>query len=352
MTMTNTIPRRLFFAAIISLLTILPAVILAQTEQAEEVEPAATSTSDNASTVTENDTWYRSDKIIGKKEVGDFVVGPGRTELNLKPGETRVQEIAVTNRISDNRTFKLEVEDIFGSSDGSRAVNLTGDSRGPYSILDYITIPEDTFTLKLGERAYIPVTVSIPEDAEPGGFYGSVLVSTVQKPDSSEEPQSAATPIIARVGSLFFLTIDGDISIEGKTVSVSTISDKLWYQSGPVNLGILYENTGSLHVNPYGEVSVTNMFGDEVGFIELEPWFVLPKSLRNREITWDRELLLGRYEVTAKVNRGYDDIVDEVSTVFWVLPWKIVGGVFLGLFVTLFLIRMFFRTFEFKRKGS
>ena len=34
--------------------------------------------------------------------------------------------------------------------------------------------------------------------------------------------------------------------------------------------------------------------------------------------------------VTAKVNRGYDDIVDEVSTTFWVLPWKIVLGTFVG----------------------
>jgi hypothetical protein len=96
---------------------------------------------------------------------------------------------------------------------------------------------------------------------------------------------------------------------------------------------------------------VTNIFGEEVGFVELDPWFVLPKSLRVREITWDREMLFGRYTVTARVNRGYEDIVDEMSVSFWVLPWKIVGGVFLVLFIIIFSIRAFFRTFEFKRKG-
>jgi len=88
-----------------------------------------------------------------------------------------------------------------------------------------------------------------------------------------------------------------------------------------------------------------------LSFVELEPWFVLPTSLRLREITWNREFLLGRYTVTAKVNRGYEDIIDEVSVSFWVLPWKIVGGIFLVLFVILFGLRMFFRRFEFKRKG-
>jgi ABC-type multidrug transport system permease subunit len=92
------------------------------------------------------------------------------------------------------------------------------------------------------------------------------------------------------------------------------------------------------------------MFGEEVGFVELEPWFVLPKSLRTRELAWDREFLFGRYTVKAKINRGYDNVIDEVSTTFWVLPWKIMLGTFATLFFIIFVIRAFFRNFEFKRK--
>lgn len=300
---------------------------------------------------TDKELWYKSDRIFGDINVGDFVVGPGRSEIEVSPGETIIQEVSVTNRISAGRTFMLEVEDVQGSSDGSSAISLTGSERGPYSIRDYINFPKDSFVLDLGERARIPVSVTIPPDAEPGGYYGSVLVSTIQdsESDSASAPRS---PIIARVGSLFFVRVRGAVKTEGKTVSLTTLNNKWWYESGPVDLGILYENTGSVHVNPYGELSVKNMFGEEVGFIELDPWFVLPQSLRIRDITWDREFLLGRYTVDAKVNRGYEDIVDEVSVSFWVLPWKIVGGVFLILFVIIFSLRAFFRTFEFKRKSS
>jgi hypothetical protein len=297
------------------------------------------------------ENWYRSEWITGDIEVGDFVVGPGRTEIVLEPGQTVTKEMTITNRITDNRDFLLEIEDITGTTDASQSVILSGNERGPYSVQDYISVPDTTFTLDLGERARIPVTISVPADAEPGGHYGSVLVSTVRSAEN-QESSTTRSPVIARVGSLFFIRVAGEAETSGETKDLTLINDKWWYEKGPIELGVLYENTGSVHLNPYGEISITNMFGEQVGFVELEPWFVLPKSLRLREIAWDREFLLGRYTVTAQVNRGYSDIVDEHSVSFWVLPWKIVGGVFLVLFIVIFTIRAFFRTFEFKRKGD
>jgi len=344
-------------------LSILCLIVLLATPLFGEVfaqsESAATSTSEltapTSTTAVEsasNTSWYRSERIFGNIAVGDFVVGPGRTEIVVNPGETVVQEISVTNRITEDRQFKLEVEDVRGTSDASSAVNLTAGERGPYSIRDYISFPDDSFVLELGERAHIPVTISVPPDAEPGGYYGSVLVSTVRVADGDDGGSTTRSPIIARVGSLIFLTVRGEAVTEGSVTDLSLIDDKLWYEKGPIELGVLYENTGSVHLNPYGEISVTNMFGEQVGFVELEPWFVLPQSLRLREISWDREFLLGRYTATALINRGYDDIVDEVTVSFWVLPWKIIGGVFLVLFIVIFTLRAFLRTFEFKRKSG
>lgn len=298
---------------------------------------------------TKSDRWFNSDFISGDIQVGDFVIGPGKVELTIKPGQTVTRNISVTNRISDKRTFALAVEDMSGSADPSKAVVLLGDQSGPYSLKNYFSFPNNTFTLALGERAQIPVTITMPPNAEPGGYYGAVLVSTIQNPDE-QDGVSVNTPVIARVGTLFFITVPGEFEKKGELVDFSTIPKQSFFTKGPINLGLLFDNTGSIHLGPYGEIRVTNMIGEEVGFLEIEPWFVLPKSMRLRELTWDRELLLGRYTITANINRGYDDIVDTKVIHVWILPWQFMLGIFAIIFLLFIIIKFITSRFEFKRK--
>jgi len=336
--------RNALFSSVV-ICSLLPILTLAQVEATSSpaLEPGTTAT-------TAAESWFTVERLFGEVDSGDFVVGPGRSELlNLEPGGTRTVFITLANRISDNRTFELTVADVTGSADGSSALQVIEGERGPFSVLDFISFPEDRITLDLGERARIPVTVTIPPDAEPGGYYGTVLVSTIQ-PGSAVGDLQPRNPIIARVGSHVFFTVGGEQEMSGAVLDISTIPDRTWYTAGPINFGIAFENTGSIHLNPYGQLSIINILGDEVGYMELEPWFVLPQSLRTREIEWNRELLFGRYTAVATINRGYDDILDEVSVVFWVVPYQLIIGLFVGLFTVFFLIRLFFRTFEFKKK--
>ncbi len=289
----------------------------------------------------------------GQAIVGDFVVGPGKVDLTLKPGQSKIEYMTVTNRTGERRRFNITVEDARGSDNPETPIELLGDDRGPYSLRDYISVPAESFELGHNERARIPVTITVPQNTEPGGKYGSVLIDTVAL-ESNVGDTGAAVPqsaIIARIGTLFFVTIPGDIERGGKLVEFGTIGSKHVYGSGPIPLGILIENTGSIHIAPSGEVRITNMMGDEVGVVSLEPWFILPLSARLREISWDREFLFGRYIATAEINMGYDNVKETAIFAFWVLPWKTLAIGFGAIFIVLFIIRAFFRTFEFKRKS-
>lgn len=288
----------------------------------------------------------------GGPAIGDFVVGPGKVDITIEPGQSKTTEMIVTNRTGETRRFNITIEDAEGSQDAMKPIVLLGDDRGPYSIQDYISVSHTSFELGHNQRARIPVTITVPSDAEPGGRYGSVLIDTVAiqgvaGDTAGSAPQSA---IIARIGTLFFLTIPGGIERDGGLKDFMTVPEQKFYQSGPINLGVLYENRGSIHLAPYGELRIKNMFNEEVGFLEIDPWFVLPKSQRLREISWNREFLFGRYTATIYINRSYDDVIDELSFSFWVLPWKPILGVFGILFLIFFIIRAFFRRFEFKRK--
>jgi len=282
----------------------------------------------------------------------DFVIGPGKVELEMSPGDAVETEITVTNRMGESKTFRIEIEDMTGSQDPNTPVVLLGDDRGPYTLRDYVSVPVYEFTLEHGTRARIPVTVSLPVDAEPGGRYGSVLVSTVSR-DADDGALSGAAPrsaIVGRVGALFFVRTPGITSQSGALVDFSTIPEQTVFNEGPINFGLVYENTGSVHTNPYGYISITNLSGEEVGFVELDPWFALPNSLRQRDVTWEREQLFGKYTATAVINRGYDDQVDTQSVTFWVVNWQLIIAVFGGMMLLLLVVRYIGGRFEIRRR--
>lgn len=296
---------------------------------------------------------YTIEGFPGSEEIfGDFVVGPGKIEVVLNPGETKMVDLTATNRTGIDRIFKFTTEDTVGSPTGESSIILLGSDRGPFSLKDYLDIPDGGVMIKHGQRVRIPVAVSIPPDAEPGGLYGSVVVETVTVPreDDGDGNVGARSPIVSRIGSLFFVTVNGDIERDGELLSFTTIPDKTYFSSGPINFSLVYENRGSIHTTPYGQVEIFNYADESVGFLELEPWFVMPLSLRAREIAWERELLVGKYRAVAKVNRGYDNIIDEYTVEFWVIPWKLVGGVFIIVFLAVFIIRFLLTRFEFKRR--
>lgn len=338
---------------VVLLFSLFTPVTHAETESTTtESAPGIATTTEVSPEVLRAPIPYVTETLLGDGVFGDFVVGPGKIELSINPGETKTVEITVSNRTGGPRFFEIVTEDATGSTDPTQSLKLLGDDRGPYSLKDYIHVQAPRFELPHNTRARIPVTVSVPPNAEPGGLYGSLLVSTVstearQGDGQGTAPQSA---VVARIGALFFVTIPGDVAKDGVLKDFTTVPPQTFYQSGPLTFGLLFENRGSIHLAPYGEIRIRNFFNEEVGFIELDPWFVLPSAVRLREIEWNREFLFGRYTAIAYINRSYDDVIDEKTFVFWVLPWKPLTGGFGVIFFFLFMIRTFFKKFEFKRK--
>jgi hypothetical protein len=344
---------RVISAIVCTFVTVTALPLVARSQVTEPAQVIDSSSSDEVVVVSDAVEPYVIEGIpAGDSVAGDFVVGPGKADITIKPGESKVVFMTVTNRTGERRIFNITVEDAEGSNDQRTPIKLLGNDRGPYSLKDYVSVPAYSFELGHNLRARVPVTITIPPDAEPGGRYGSVLIDTVAIESNAGDteatvPQSA---IVARVGTLFFVTIPGEIERDSMLTQFGTIGGKQLYANGPIPFGILIKNNGSMHVTPSGEIRVVNMFGNEVGSVDIETWFILPKSERLREISWDREFLFGKYTATAHISRGYDGIVDTATFSFWVLPWKPLALGFAVLFTIIFLTRAFFRTFEFKRK--
>ncbi len=293
-------------------------------------------------------------KKISDQVFNDFVVGPGRYDAEIIPGECKVFEgqksLLISNRMGRAKTFSITTEDITASTEGDKTISLLGDEVGPYTLKDLISVPTREFTLQHGERIQIPVTVCLPADMSPGGRYGSLLVSVVSDPDDSNIEQAPSSVVVTRIATLFFIATPGENIRSGSLQDFATLGNKKFFTQGPINFQIVHDNTGNTHYSPYGILTIKNILGEEVGYFELDPWYVMPNSLRNRQVAWERPALFGRYVAEVQINRGYDNQIDTRQFVFWVLPWKIIAGVFVGIFIFLFMLRFIFTRFEFKRK--
>lgn len=289
------------------------------------------------------------DMIIGN----DFIVEPGKTEIFINPGETTVKNIVITNRIGKTFKFRLSTEDMTGTSDPLSPIKLLGDEKGPYSLKNYITPEITEFSLEQGEKISIPVTVSIPLDAEPRGFYGALIVSNDPEVTESEnlKDTEGKTKIVSRIGSLFLLRINGEGKESGRLEDFKILGpSKTFYENRPSGFEILFKNDGNVHLVPHGIITIKNILGKNVGEIPVDAYFSLPDSIRYREVLWTEGSGLGRYTANLSLYKGYGNENVNAAISFWIIPWKILIVVFLGLIILISLVYYVLTRFELKKK--
>ncbi|MEI6281052.1 MAG: hypothetical protein WCP17_03590 [bacterium] len=284
----------------------------------------------------------------------DFVVEPGKTEVFLNPGDNMVKNITVTNRIDRPVKFKLSTEDFIGTNDPKQPVVLLGDSYSPYSLKDFIVPEISEFTLEMGEKIVIPVTISIPANAEPSGHYGALIVSNDPSNQAAGSPLEVEgkTRIISRIGSLFLLKLNGEGKEEGNIEDFKLIGpQKTFYNERPKGFEIAYKNTGNVHLVPYGTIAIKNIFGGVVSKLPVDAYFVLPDSIRYRDVNWTSGFSLGFYSAELSLNKGYGNQYENISLSFWVLPWKILLFGFIGCAFLIALFYYLFTRFELRKKS-
>lgn len=263
---------------------------------------------------------------VSVEPLGDFVVEPAKIEIFVNPGETVERSISITSRVTGDVPFKIVLEDFVGAEDGSTAVRLLGEDTSPYSFKKNITVGEPTFSLGFAQRITIPVTISVPEDAVPGGYYTSVVVSNDKNGLASDQ---SGTEVISRVAQLIFIRVNGDVNEGGSMKDFRLTPDNMFRSKGPFTYEVLFENTGNVHLAPYGLITVRNLFGKVVGQIPIDAYYAMPKSQRYRQVTWDKQSLFGFYTATLELNTGVKSRVEvqEASLSFIVVPWKMVAVV-------------------------
>jgi hypothetical protein len=207
------------------------------------------------------------------------------------------------------------------------------------TIAEWIEIAEGPYTIPPEQTQEVSFFVEIPKNAAPGGHFAAVLIGTEAPKDQND---TLAVVTSQSVASLFFVRIEGDV-IENATIREFSILDRsIEYPAAEFSLR--FENKGNVHLQPRGNIIITNMWGKQRGVIpinqETHYGNVLPSSIRDFHFSWSGERSLadiGLYKAIVTLGYGEDGIKSADATAyFWVLPIKgaLITLVILILFIT------------------
>lgn len=244
-------------------------------------------------------------------------ISPVVFELTGNPGDVIVNQIKVYNPSDDSIIgITMEVENISPRGEGGQ-VFVDTEASETYSLMKWVEVNPKEFVLEPGEQEFITFTISIPENAEPGGHYGAVLASTNMVAGS----EFTGTAIAQKIGSVVLLSVSGKVEEKLEVLELFTPN---YSESGPIPFVIKFENKGTIHVKPSGHITITNWLGMKLADIEFPQNNVLPGAIRKIETSWNAGLLLaGRYTATVHGSYGSSNTSFTPKVIsFWGFSWK------------------------------
>ena len=261
-------------------------------------------------------------------------IAPPVITLSVDPGQTVTAKISVRN-ISGGKLYVTgQLNDfVAAGEDGTPKILMDDDQKtekNPYSIIDWIS-PMPKLTLSSKQIESIPVTITVPKNASPGGHYGVVRFSGVPP-----ELKSTGVSLSASLGSLILVRVSGDIKNE---LSVSDFSvskngaKNFLFETAPLVITEKFKNTGNIHEQPSGLVTITDMFGKKLATLGVNATApqgnILPGSTRsfkqdlNDKIIGNK-MLFGRYTAVLKLTYGTGKVINQ-TIVFWVIPYTMIA---------------------------
>jgi len=273
-------------------------------------------------------------------------IAPPVINLTADPGQVIKTQISLRDVSSGKLLVKSQINDfVAAGEDGTPKILLNEDEAeaNPYSLKPWVA-PLSEMVLNPQQIRQLPVTINVPANASPGGYYG-VVRFTATAPELNETGVS----LNASLGSLILIRVKGDakekleiaeffVSKDGKRSSI--------FQSAPVNFTQRIKNTGNVHEQPSGHVTITDIFGKTVAAVNvnLPPRNILPASIRKFEQPLDKTVigtkkLFGKYTATLDLTYGANKQTVSETLTFWVIPYELIGIITVLLIVAFFVLR-------------
>lgn len=261
-------------------------------------------------------------------------VQPSTIDEQANPGDILDGAITITNRNGGKQTYYISTRNVTGMNEVGTPEFSKDPSTNPIEAASWIRPGVESVTLEQDESVQVPYRIEVPEDASPGGHFAAFFVTR-----QADEAIETGAGVGFHVASLVNLRVSGEVNEDMLLREFYT--NKTFFSEPNVVFYTRLDNTGTIHQRPLGIITITDMFGNEVGQVKFNEssGAIIPRHDRIFETTWTHDgFVLGRYTALASVLIGETDkktLTREVS--FWVVPLKELGIAF-GILAGLLLI--------------
>lgn len=278
-------------------------------------------------------------------------IAPPVITLTANPGQTLTAQISLRGVSKDKLLVTGEINDfVAAGEDGTPKLLLDPGEESPYSLKPWVS-PLPQLMLEPRQVKNMPVTIKVPATAAPGGYYGVVRFT-----GTAPQLKDTGVALSASLGSLILVRVNGQakesLKIEEFSANSSGVKGSL-FESLPIGFVERIKNDGNVHEQPAGQITITDMFNKKVATVNvnLPPRNILPGSIRKFEQPLDsgvlgNTMLFGKYQADLKLT--YADGTQSVagSITFWVIPYKLIILIIVGLIGGFFLLRFLIRRYN------
>jgi uncharacterized membrane protein YedE/YeeE len=263
-------------------------------------------------------------------------ISPSLFDMSVNPGQEWRSSLKVINVNDYDLTVYVEVVNFLpqGETGDGRFVPINANETGGTTLAEWFIINKEPIIIPREQTFEIPIAVRVPVDAAPGGHFAAILVGTKPLDNEAGEARVQTSQMIT---SLFFARVAGDIKEMGLVREFT--AESTWLSKPEATFNLRFENKGNVHLQPQGDIRITNMWGQERGVIPINQSTqfgnVLPESIRKFTFAWKGEWSvsdIGRY--TAEVTLAYGTTERQFTNAkasFWVIPVKLLLGIVIGL---------------------
>ncbi len=257
--------------------------------------------------------------LFGAHHAYALKVDPALVSVSLSPGESKVLSVTLTN---DAKASVAIQPKMFAATAGNNEAGFPAytPANQEDTLANWITINGTAqTTLQADEAKKVDITLSLPQDAAPGGHYAAIGWGVLSADPSADGAVSVQGQIMTNIA----LDVPGEVFEKGGIASLSTKDKLTKYDRLPIDFSVRVINEGNRHFKPTGNVVIRDMFGRVAATLPVNDGIgggnVLPQSTREFKASWKEGFALGKYTATADLLLGGAGSASEAYT-FWVLP--------------------------------